>query len=569
MILIYRLAKVLAAAVCIAGITAMSSFAVKDANGATNTLPVNATSVGNMGGDNWWLITLESFGSLTVDTESDETLYLFMYLYDINMNLLDSSEYIEKKQQHVEHLYLAPGQYYIKTVPKDLTSGAYTITTAFVPSTYINENYCDNDPVNDVKEQAYMVTPEITYTGHIGYYDNGTIDEADFYGYHSEGAYNLYIKIVCEPTLELDVTYYDACACGGGDPEYQILPDGNHILDYVYTKTFFVKISPQPGTYGSYAIRVTSTRYSPPEIFTTSLEQAYVGRNYNQKIVAADLDKSDTLSFQLLNGPSWMSIDKNGYLSGKPLFSHHGSSIPVAIKAVDTNSLEKTLETTIDVTYVVDPPTNFTVSDVPDDQGYQLELAWNLSSVDSYISHYNIYRSLFYEFTSPLSIDSFSSIEELIKAEQSHSILIATVEPGVSSYTDTSLPLNNQIYYYWISAVDESGESEKTAAYNLPGVTSVSQQPADFRLYPPCPNPFNPSTMLSYEIPHESRVSVIVYDVLGRKVAVLVDEQLSAGKHETVWNGKDQSGITLGSGVYLYSVKAGEYMAQGKVLFLR
>ena len=148
-----------------AGITVMSPSAVQDAAGATNALPVNATSVGNMGGDNWWLITLESYGSLTVDTESDETLYLFLYLYDISMNLLSSSERFEKKQQHVEHLYLAPGQYYIKTVPKDLTSGAYTITTAFVPSTYINENYCDNDPVNDVKEHAYMVTPEITYTG--------------------------------------------------------------------------------------------------------------------------------------------------------------------------------------------------------------------------------------------------------------------------------------------------------------------------------------------------------------------------------------------------------------------
>ena len=249
------------------------------------------------------------------------------------------------------------------------------------------------------------------------------------------------------------------------DPEYQILPDGNHILAIMYTpRSFFIKISPQPGTYGSYAIRVTSSRYSPPEIFTTSLEQAYVGSNYNQKIAAADPDMNDTVTYQLLSGPSWMSIDSNGYLTGTPRFSHQGTSIPVAVKVIDSFAMEEILETTVDVVYVVDPPTNFTVTDVPDDQGYQLELSWNLSSVDSYISHYNIYRSLFYEFTSPLSIDSFSSIEQLITAEQSHSILIATVDPGVSSYTDTSLPLNNQLYYYWISAVDESGESEKTAA---------------------------------------------------------------------------------------------------------
>ncbi|MBN1293647.1 MAG: T9SS type A sorting domain-containing protein [Candidatus Latescibacteria bacterium] len=569
MIKMNRLAKTLSVAACIFFLIALSSFAFQDSPETAGTLPLNASALGNLGGENWWIATLDSYGSLTVETESDETLYLFMYLYDNKMNLLDSSERFGFKQQSVQYMSLAPGNYYIKTIPYDHTSGAYSITTIFVASSYVNENNHDNEPTNDIKEQAYIITTETTYTGHVGYYSEGIVDNADFYGYSSEGAYNLYIKIVCEPTLEFDAIFYDACKCGGGEPEEQMRPDGNHIRFYAYTKGCYVKIAPQPGTYGSYALRFTTEPYTAPEIYTKSLEQAFIGRNYKQQIVTADLDKSDILTFQLLKGPSWMSIDENGYLIGKPQLSHQGTSIPVTVKAIDNNSMEATLQTTIDVIFEVDPPRNFTVSDVPHDQGYQLELSWDLSAVDSYISHYNIYRSQFYEFTIPLSIESFDSIEELIQAEQSHTILITEVPSGTTSFTDKTIPLNNRLYYYWISAVDESGESAKTAAYFMPGVTSVEQQPSNFRLYPPCPNPFNPSTTISYEIPSDSCVSVSVYDILGRKVAVLVDEYLHAGLHEIVWHGTDDFGAILGSGVYLYSITAGKHTARGKLLFLR
>ncbi len=70
--------------------------------------------------------------------------------------------------------------------------------------------------------------------------------------------------------------------------------------------------------------------------------------------------------------------------------------------------------------------------------------------------------------------------------------------------------------------------------------------PTQFELFPPYPNPFNPSTTIKYDLPKPAMVSLIVYDVLGRKVAELVNEQKAAGYHSIVWNAP-----IVASGVYL------------------
>jgi hypothetical protein len=64
------------------------------------------------------------------------------------------------------------------------------------------------------------------------------------------------------------------------------------------------------------------------------------------------------------------------------------------------------------------------------------------------------------------------------------------------------------------------------------------------------PNPFNPSTQLAFELPQPSHVSLVVYDILGRRVATLVDEKKSAGNHSVVWQGKNDLGHAVATGVY-------------------
>ena len=213
------------------------------------------------------------------------------------------------------------------------------------------------------------------------------------------------------------------------------------------------------------------------------------------------------------------------------------------------------------------PPTNIVVSDTPNDNGNSIEMSWSLSEDDEFITHYNIFRSKNPELTEPINLESFDSLEALISAEETATILIASVPKGQDTFTDSSIPVNNVNYYYWVQAVSQDGSSEKVAAENI--LTVIDDYPSVFKVNAPYPNPFNPTTTIQYEIPENRRVTLVVYDILGRKVAVLQDGTVNAGVYEAVWDGKDQFGATVGSGIYLYKLFAGQETAQGKVLFLR
>jgi hypothetical protein len=91
----------------------------------------------------------------------------------------------------------------------------------------------------------------------------------------------------------------------------------------------------------------------------------------------------------------------------------------------------------------------------------------------------------------------------------------------------------------------------------------------DFVLYPAYPNPFNPSTTLSFSIPTASYVEVNVYNVLGQRIQNLVNGKLEAGYHRYSWNGKDDLGQDVSSGVYIYKLQVGDWVQGNKILLLR
>ena len=111
-----------------------------------------------------------------------------------------------------------------------------------------------------------------------------------------------------------------------------------------------------------------------------------------------------------------------------------------------------------------------------------------------------------------------------------------------------------------------------TYRHNLPDPVKVNEEkhtPGKFRLSNSYPNPFNPTTTIQYEIPYDHHVKLVIYDILGRKIAVLQNGIMNAGIHEAKWDGKNEYGDLTGSGVYVYKLTAGDHIAQGKVLFLR
>jgi len=98
--------------------------------------------------------------------------------------------------------------------------------------------------------------------------------------------------------------------------------------------------------------------------------------------------------------------------------------------------------------------------------------------------------------------------------------------------------------------------------------TSVSEAPlripATFELLQNYPNPFNPSTTIEFDLPSAAHVRLRVFDLLGREVASLVNEELSAGRHQAQWNASKMS-----SGVYFYQMEAGPFVAVRKLVLLK
>ena len=93
--------------------------------------------------------------------------------------------------------------------------------------------------------------------------------------------------------------------------------------------------------------------------------------------------------------------------------------------------------------------------------------------------------------------------------------------------------------------------------------------PSGFELAQNYPNPFNPETVIKYQTTQSSSVELAIYNLLGQKVRVLINEVKPAGSYEARWNGTNDFGEVVSSGVYVYRLQSGEFESTKKMVFLR
>jgi len=93
--------------------------------------------------------------------------------------------------------------------------------------------------------------------------------------------------------------------------------------------------------------------------------------------------------------------------------------------------------------------------------------------------------------------------------------------------------------------------------------------PNTMRLEQNYPNPFNPETKIKYALPTVVRVKIVVYNLMGQKIRILADEQQNAGYHNVVWDGRNDSGNHVTSGVYLVRMEADNFIAVRKMILVR
>jgi hypothetical protein len=120
-----------------------------------------------------------------------------------------------------------------------------------------------------------------------------------------------------------------------------------------------------------------------------------------------------------------------------------------------------------------------------------------------------------------------------------------------------------------LSASSKDGKIVWYEQLTLTPVESQEKVLLEHQLYDNFPNPFNPSTTISYDLRHPSEVNILVYDIWGQKVATLVSENQAAGCHAVEWNGLNAQGKAVGAGMYLYVIRARDFAETRRMLLLK
>jgi len=98
---------------------------------------------------------------------------------------------------------------------------------------------------------------------------------------------------------------------------------------------------------------------------------------------------------------------------------------------------------------------------------------------------------------------------------------------------------------------------------------NISSIPDKLIVHSNYPNPFNPTTTISFSIPNKNKVELSIYNMKGQKVKTLLNTRLEKGEHFVVWNGKDKNNKSVASGLYFYKLTSGKEVAVKKMLLLK
>jgi hypothetical protein len=176
--------------------------------------------------------------------------------------------------------------------------------------------------------------------------------------------------------------------------------------------------------------------------------------------------------------------------------------------------------------------------------GAGISLTWTLSEVDE-DAEFSVGRS-----TSPNGPFIQLPSSALSTEHLSFSFIDRDWEPGTT---------------YWYRVEYRTG-GERKILFDSGAITTPAMP---LTLYQNHPNPFNPSTEIGYYLPSKTRVTVKIYDVSGKRIAEVVSKEQERGLHKAIWNGIDDRGNSVASGIYFYQLTGGKETISKKMVILR
>ena len=103
----------------------------------------------------------------------------------------------------------------------------------------------------------------------------------------------------------------------------------------------------------------------------------------------------------------------------------------------------------------------------------------------------------------------------------------------------------------------------------IPTPLDIESIPTEFALHQNVPNPFNPKTTVTFDLPEQCAVRLTVHSITGQLVRVLASGTMPAGRFETAWDGRSDTGVNVASGVYLCRLSAGDHVLVRRMLLAR
>jgi len=190
----------------------------------------------------------------------------------------------------------------------------------------------------------------------------------------------------------------------------------------------------------------------------------------------------------------------------------------------------------------------------------------------------------------PVDLDMDGEDEVLLCIDQ-HVLVLKNVGSEYKLYyLKRNVLLNQNSVYYSATAADFDGDGYPEILISMDLVENnllkgfsriykksstmdidneINTKPSEYFLSQAYPNPFNPATKIMFDVLEYSKVSVKVYNVLGKEITTLLEENLFPGSYNTSWEAKDSNGKLLPSGVYLIQLKAGIYTKSVKAVLLK
>jgi len=149
---------------------------------------------------------------------------------------------------------------------------------------------------------------------------------------------------------------------------------------------------------------------------------------------------------------------------------------------------------------------------------------------------------------------------------------VATVTGTGWSDNLAGLPGSAWDYCYWLKASDYAGNESDPTQWSQTGTTGLDEAdvPVQFALHANYPNPFNPMTTIRFDLPRPAPVILSVYDVTGRLIRALLDEEsVAAGKHEAIWNGRDEAGRLVATGIYFCRLQTDTFDQTQRMMLIK